>query len=183
MPLAGGGREQSESNHLLSQRRVGLRYLLRRWHPAPEACYKSAAGTTDWQLEARLMMVAVEERLSIRLPVPPSVNHIYIHTRYGTRLHPSAAAFRDEAIARIREATGGGWWHVGLSYVVTVRVTFANKKQPRDLDNCIKLLVDALANGLGFNDKNIVELHAYHLGYDKERQGCDVTVEAVEVPA
>lgn len=125
------------------------------------------------------MTAATVDKMSIRLPVPPTVNHIYIHTRYGTRLHPTAAAYRDEAIARIREATGGGWWHVGLRYVLTVRVTFANEKRPRDLDNCLKLLIDSLANGLGLNDKSITEIHAYHMGYDKAAAGCDVTMEAL----
>lgn len=134
------------------------------------------------RVEARAMRTTTVDMMSICLPVPPTVNHIYIHTRYGTRLHPTAAAYRDEAIARIREATGGGWWHVGLCYVLTVRITFANEKRPRDLDNCLKLLIDALANGLGFNDRQIVELHAYHMGYDKATQGCDITIGAV-IPA
>lgn len=117
--------------------------------------------------------------LACTLDVPPSVNSMYIHTRFGTRLHPKAEAFRDMAVLRIREALAGEYWPQEAQYRLTLHVWFPNEKQPRDLDNAVKLLQDALAAALGFNDRQVVELHAYHMGYDRARARCELTIEAL----
>lgn len=118
-------------------------------------------------------------RLACTLGVPPSVNHMYIHSRYGTRLNAAAAAFRDEATLRIREALAGEDWPQDAQYRMILHVWFPNVKQPRDLDNAIKLLQDSCAAALGFNDRQIVELHAYHMGYDRSQARVDVSLEVI----
>jgi crossover junction endodeoxyribonuclease RusA len=117
-------------------------------------------------------------RLTVVLPVPPSLNHQYIHTRYGTRLTPAAEAFRQEAVLRARSALSGAQWPCSASYRLTVDVWFANRRR-RDLDNTIKVLQDALAAALGFNDSQITELHIYGRGVDTTDPRCDVTLEVL----
>lgn len=113
------------------------------------------------------------------LPCPPSINHMYIHTRYGTRLTPAADAYRQEAVLRLREALHGSQWPTAAHVRVTVQVWFPNEKKPRDVDNCLKLVIDAAAAALGFNDKLVREVHAYHRGYCKEDARCELTIEVL----
>jgi Holliday junction resolvase RusA-like endonuclease len=129
--------------------------------------------------EARAVRLKSARWVAVTLPVPPSLNGQYIHTRYGTRLHPRAEAFRTEAVLRIREALAGGVWPTDARYRVTVDVWFANEKRPTDLDNCLKLVGDAAAAALGYNDRQVVEIHAYHRGYDPEAARLELGVEVL----
>lgn len=113
------------------------------------------------------------------LPVPPSVNSQYIHTRYGTRLTPAAEAFRQRAVLLVREALGGAQWPTEAFYRVTIQVWFANEKRPRDVDNILKLTIDSAAAACGFDDKRVREVHAYHRGYCKADPRCELTVEVM----
>lgn len=117
-------------------------------------------------------------RLTVVLPVPPSVNGMYIHSRWGTRLTPAAEAYRQEAVLRAREALRGAQWPSRACYRLTVDVWFANRRR-RDLDNTLKVLQDSLAAALGFNDSQITELHVYGHGVDTKAPRCEVTIEVM----
>lgn len=88
----------------------------------------------------------------LTLPLPPSVNRLWRGNRSGRRwLDPKAAAFKETA-AKIALANGvrptGGKFEVDV-------VFFVNPRHPRDLDNSIKVLLDAL-NGIAWVDDSQV---------------------------
>jgi Holliday junction resolvase RusA-like endonuclease len=117
--------------------------------------------------------------VAVVLPVPPSINSQYIHTRYGTRLTPAAEAFRQEAVFLMREALHGAQWPSSAFCRVTLQAWFPNEKRPRDIDNILKITIDAAAAALGFNDKQVREVHAYHRGYDKNDPRCELYIEVM----
>jgi Holliday junction resolvase RusA-like endonuclease len=98
------------------------------------------------------------------------VNHAYLHTRRGVTLTPEARAFRDEAILLCR-ALGA---QVPAKGALVLRVWLRLPRTSDDLDNRIKALQDALAEGLGFNDRRIAELHVYRERGNKWANGARV---------
>ena len=92
--------------------------------------------------------------IRLSLPLPPSVNHTYLHTRRGVILSERARSYRDAV----------GWQCKGLEVPaagpLVLRVWIGGRG---DLDNRLKQLQDAIAAGLGFNDARIAELHVWRV--------------------
>lgn len=99
------------------------------------------------------------------LPLPPSVNHLYVYQPRKGRvaLAEHARVWRAEVVltigaARPVQPPPGARLHL------TVRLYFPDHRK-RDLDNALKLLFDAVAAALAFDDSQIDELHVSR-GYD-----------------
>lgn len=119
-------------------------------------------------LEAPLTACSV----NLILPWPPSANGYWRPYR-GRGLVPSDAAKKYKAdVARISQARRT------LPIVGPVRVTIHAYRPRRvgDLDNCTKVLLDALAGWAYLDDSQVVELHAYR-GDDASDPRVQVTVE------
>lgn len=107
------------------------------------------------------------DRLTLNLPVPPSINHQYA-TVNGRRLLSSAgrsykatvahqvfralarSPHKESLLRTLRESDLALWVHF----------YFASPLR-RDVDSGLKIAQDALCEALGLNDNRIVEIHLY----------------------
>ena len=107
------------------------------------------------------------ERLTITLPVPPSINHQYA-TVNGRRLLSSAGrAYKTQVGQLLWLAFIQSPSRLALQdrlrsepLVISIRFFFASSLR-RDLDGGLKITQDAVCDGLGINDNRIVETHLY----------------------
>lgn len=95
--------------------------------------------------------------VSLVLPFPPSVNH-YWGTRGKTRYIAAAGkAFRTEVLARWYEARQQGFGRKRLQVTI---VLHPGDRRRRDVDNCCKAILDALAAARVFeDDEQVDDLH------------------------
>ncbi len=103
--------------------------------------------------------------LSLTLPLPPGVNNQYVTVGHRRVLSAPAKSFnRDVAklIDRLRRdgAIGPDQEHALGEALLGVYLTFYfETPHRRDLDGGLKIALDALARGLGFDDRAVVDLH------------------------
>jgi crossover junction endodeoxyribonuclease RusA len=94
--------------------------------------------------------------ISIELPFPPSVNHYWGQSGKRRYIGKKGKQFREEVITivekeKIRTLFGRLAVHVNL---------YPPDRRKRDVDNCMKSLLDALEHGGCYeNDSQIDELH------------------------
>lgn len=95
--------------------------------------------------------------ITLELPYPPSANHTYSYVYGRPVLTKDARTFRHQ-VRRIVSANG----IKPLLCSLTVHVdAFPPDKRKRDIDNCLKSLLDALQHaGVFWDDSQITELHA-----------------------
>jgi crossover junction endodeoxyribonuclease RusA len=100
--------------------------------------------------------------ITLVLPYPPTVNHMYRRARGHLALTPEALAFR-HAVRLIAIAQG-------VTPVTGPVAVFVDVYRPRkrgDLDNLIKATLDAL-NGVAYRDDDqVTQIHAER--YDDKR--------------
>jgi len=98
--------------------------------------------------------------LEVRLPFPPrraSINHLYRVGEHG-KLYKSREAKRWQAeAARIVRlaAEKQGWQDEGF-YVDVVVTFYTPDRRKRDMHNYLKIIADAVAEGLGMDDERIL---------------------------
>lgn len=124
--------------------------------------------------------------LTLTAPVPPSLNNAYTNGRgHGRRVLTAEGRKYKATIAQIlllkaqpangfEMAIGAADRRVGL----ILRLWFRTR-QRRDITNCVKLLEDALAEQLGFDDCAVDRVLVERAGYDPARPRCEVTVEVL----
>lgn len=96
---------------------------------------------------------------------PKSVNHMYTHSRFSTRLQPWVHEFRAEVKTSI-ERTGVEWKPKGVTSAVVlfrspVWVTAESKIRKMDVDNKIKPIFDAIEQATGQPDENYWDYHPF----------------------
>ncbi|MBA3414895.1 MAG: RusA family crossover junction endodeoxyribonuclease [Chloroflexia bacterium] len=122
--------------------------------------------------------------LSLTLPLPPGVNNQYVTVGRRRVLSAPAKSFnRDVAkiIARLRRdgAIAATDEHALGEALLGVYLTFFfETPHRRDLDGGLKIALDALARGLGFDDRAIVDLHLTKR-IDPLRPRLEVEIEAI----
>lgn len=99
-------------------------------------------------------------RIELVLPIGPSVNHIYERRRggYELRLTDAARAYRlivGRAVADLKLPVGA---KAKPPIRLGIHLTLPSWRR-QDLDNAAKVLQDALAEALGFDDNRVVDLH------------------------
>lgn len=106
-------------------------------------------------------------RLTLSLPIPPSINHQYA-TVNGRRLLSAAGRGYKATVAHQVMVALGRYSHKTAllrtlresDLALTVRFYFASPLR-RDVDSGLKIAQDALCEALGLNDNRIVEIHLY----------------------
>lgn len=97
-------------------------------------------------------------RWGIELPYPPSINHAY-HNVHGRRcLKPDVATYKTNVsllVANARQHFGD----VPMPFQMFVYV-YPPDKRKRDLDNILKVMQDAICDGLSVDDSQIVVICA-----------------------
>ncbi len=127
------------------------------------------------------------ERLSLTLPVPPSVNHQYA-TVNGRRLLSAAGRSYKALVGQqiILALARSPHRHALLQTLraddlaLSVRFYFTSRLR-RDVDGGLKIAQDALCEGLGINDNRIVETHLYK-DLDKLNPRIEITLFPVTAP-
>ncbi len=94
--------------------------------------------------------------IELQLPYPPSVNHYWRRVGAKTLISRGGRAFRT-AVCSILSSRGV----VPLDGPLLVNINiFPPDRRRRDIDNCLKSLLDALqCGGAYFDDSQIVQLH------------------------
>lgn len=110
---------------------------------------------------------------AVTLGLPPSVNHQYTRTRGRLVLNDQARLYRDTAAWSVRAAAPLQRPGKTARFAVTVQFRFPDRRR-RDLDNPLKILLDAVCAGLDVDDSQIDELHVYR-GYDPRAPGVTVS--------
>lgn len=125
--------------------------------------------------------------LCITTRIPPSVNMAFRDGEDGRRhLSKDAAQYKKGVTLLASNAAAlAGWRYVpGQRLAVCIRLSFRTN-QRRDIANCEKLAVDAIAKALGFDDSVIDDLHLLRMPCDPDNPRCEVElriIDAVEPP-
>ena len=110
-------------------------------------------------------------KIEIDLPEPPSANRYWRIGRGRIFTSAEANAFKAEVMRRVVEQ---GYRDRGLfpfpsGKAIVVSLVWLRSRRAGDLDNRIKVALDALNRVLWADDDQIVELHAYRM--DSPRHG------------
>ena len=112
--------------------------------------------------------------ITLILPYPPTVNHMYRRARGHLALTPEALAFR-HAVRMIAMVQG-------VTPILGPVAVFLDVYRPRrrgDLDNLLKATLDALQNGVAYRDDDQVEQITAVRYDDKRAPRIEVSVVAL----
>ena len=100
--------------------------------------------------------------------LPPTANHAYAHITLRSasghaytarRLTAEAAAWRSAAALIIRAARTAAGWTAARRTPIAVEITYALPHRDQvDLDNLSKVLLDALSEAIGVDDRYVLDL-------------------------
>ena len=108
--------------------------------------------------------------MTYTLPLPPSANRYWRNFRGRMVVSSEAKAYKLTVAALMHEHNVEA-----LAGPVTVEITVYRERKAGDLDNRIKIVLDAMQGIFYTDDKQITEIHAY-LGDDKHDPRCIVAV-------
>lgn len=105
--------------------------------------------------------------------LPPTVNHMYQHTRFGTRLTEEATSFRDMvalAVGHQRHTFKCGGTACVMIFLESPRwLTKKMTIREMDVDNRIKPVLDGIKNCTGVPDETNWEIHCWKVASRAER--------------
>ena len=108
----------------------------------------------------------------VTLPVPPSANRYWRSWRGRVVRSAEAEAYCYAVGLMTRRYRGTEWPTRGAAVAVAVR--WVRAKAAGDLDNRLKVLLDALQGVLYWDDGQVAELHAYRDDSDRHHPRVDV---------
>lgn len=109
------------------------------------------------------------------LPYPPSANRYWKHANNRTYVSAEAKAYKSECGWSARSQSAA---EMPLAGPVRLTMRFYRPRKAGDLDNRLKVTLDAL-NGIVFvDDAQVVELHAYRYE-DKRNPRVEVEIQEV----
>jgi len=103
--------------------------------------------------------------LTLTLPLPPGVNNQYVTVGKRRALSKAARAFKGDVTTYLNarrekgELTPAVERAFGDSLIGVYLTFYFETPMRRDLDGGLKIALDALATGLGFDDRAVVDLH------------------------
>lgn len=121
--------------------------------------------------------------LTFTLPLPISVNSMYGKAKNGRRfLVAQAKRFKDDSIMIARSAANVAEWRYREGQRLYIVCTYFFKdNRVADLDNLLKLSLDALKEALHFDDcwQIASDVRARAGGIDKRYPRCEVAIEVM----
>lgn len=118
--------------------------------------------------------------LRLTLPIAPTVNHSHLTTRTGKRImKPETREYKDAAALMARAAASLQGFQVDNTVRLLFEMHIYGNRNGYDLDNREKHIIDALADGVGFNDKQIDQIHVYRKPKDKDNPRCEVVLRVI----
>lgn len=115
------------------------------------------------------------QAFSLRLPFPPTVNHIWVRGKKGFYMSDKGKQFFWDAFVMIREWKMSNVMPLNLPLKLAVKIIFGaylpnNRK--RDLDNLLKGLQDALVKcGILADDSLVEDVRIHKAGIDPRKIG------------
>jgi crossover junction endodeoxyribonuclease RusA len=103
--------------------------------------------------------------LSLTLPLPPGVNNQYVTVGKRRVLSKPAQAFKRDVTKLLAGMRERGQLDpaieqaFGASLIGAYLTFYFETPMRRDLDGGLKIALDALAKGLGFDDRSVVDMH------------------------
>jgi crossover junction endodeoxyribonuclease RusA len=103
--------------------------------------------------------------LSLTLPLPPGVNNQYVTVGKRRVLSKPAQAFKRDVTKLLAGMRERGQLDpaieqaFGTSLIGAYFTFYFETPMRRDLDGGLKIALDALAKGLGFDDRSVVDMH------------------------
>lgn len=112
--------------------------------------------------------------ISIRLPYPPSLNHLYATYRGRRILSRAGRAYKALVAANpiVREG-------LNMTGELKLKIDVYRPSRRGDLDNVLKALLDSLTGIVWADDSQIVEIHARRFD-DKKVPRVEIEIEAKE---
>ena len=102
-----------------------------------------------------VVAAAKSQRQTVTLPAPPSANRYWRNVKGRMVKSKEARAYA----GNIWTMMAGRF--TAANYPVAVEIRWARRKRMGDLDNRLKVVLDALRGRAWLDDKQIEELHAY----------------------
>lgn len=112
-----------------------------------------------------------------RFPLPPSANRYWRYAHGKIVVNPEAQNYKEviKMLARVDQVTA-------LNGPVSLTVAIYRARKSGDLDNFLKILIDALQGIFYRNDSQIREIHAT-LHEDRHEPRCEVMVTRYQAEA
>lgn len=116
-------------------------------------------------------------KLTVTLPLPPSLNNLYPTVRGRRVLSEEGRQYHHDAEWIIVDAARKAAWRTrpGQRYRLELVLYWSDLRR-RDLSNTIKIVEDSTAAALGFDDTRIDELVVRRGPVDKERPRCELRI-------
>jgi Holliday junction resolvase RusA-like endonuclease len=114
----------------------------------------------------------------LTLPLPPSVNAAYFNRKTGGRgLTAAARKWKADAQSEIMVARSEQQYDFPLEQrvLVLVKLWFGSDGK-RDVDNCLKLTIDALASMFFFNDVAVIAPIPLLMGIDARNPRMEIAM-------
>lgn len=118
-----------------------------------------------------------QKKFRVILPIPPSVNHAYVRTKFGMALTKEAKAWKEAAYKSAKKQLEG-WQCQDERTIVDIWIYWANKRR-RDSDNILKLGLDSLKHAVYTDDKWALP-RIQNFGYDKSNPRIEIEVRRFE---
>jgi Holliday junction resolvase RusA-like endonuclease len=118
------------------------------------------------------------DKLTVIVPtLPPTINHAYKSIGKGRKaLTDEALAFRQEVSAEARTtARMTGWRLPDGPLEFHLFLTYGSNRRT-DIDNRVKMAIDAIALAIGFDDARIDKIEIERVGYDKGKPLCEMVL-------
>lgn len=124
------------------------------------------------------------QRVTLRLPLPPSINQQYATVNGRRVLSQTSRTYKKKVIRQIKN-----WRERGLisdefvqsarsGYLALFIDFYFETPLRRDLDGGLKIAQDAICAGLGMDDRRVVDIHLVKRT-DRDRPRIEVELEAL----
>ena len=131
-----------------------------------------------------------ENEIWVEVDVPPSVNNLYIDVNYrpkggGKRtcrrvLTQDGRIYKQIAGWAIKIAARDcGWEYNGERLSMCLDISFKDRRR-RDITNCIKIIEDAAAEALEFNDTVVDAFLVRRVAPNKEKPGARLSITKID---
>lgn len=133
-----------------------------------------------------------DDIINVTVDIPPSVNHLYFSRPYRGEdgrshcrriLTKEGKHYKTEAGWMIKMAANHANWtyREGERLSIGLTLTFKDNRR-RDITNCIKIIEDAAAEVLGFDDTVVDAFFVRRAGYDKKNPHAILSIAKITEP-
>lgn len=103
--------------------------------------------------------MGIPKSVAIELPLPPSTNNAYVNIGKGRSLSPVARKYKRE-VRNLLMVDGWRSLHMKLPLSLSLWFYLPDNRR-RDITNMVKLIEDAVAEFMAYDDSRNEEVHLY----------------------